>query len=49
MVLHTEIDTTMSFENIFANIAQAANMTIKNVKRTIELHGQVITHTNPKT
>lgn len=39
MVLHTEIDTTMSFENIFANIAQAANMTIKNVKRTIELHG----------
>jgi len=42
MTLIAQIDTTLSFENIFANIAQSANMTIKNVKKTIQLHGQVI-------
>ena len=40
LVLLSENDSSLSFENIFADIAQTANLTVRNAKQSILLHGQ---------
>lgn len=39
LVLLSENDSSLSFENIFADIAQTANLTVRNAKQSVLLHG----------